>query len=69
MTGQADTGTVHVVRIDRVAASNGGHLVRAAHENWTAPIDGVEGWEYITGDDAVYAFKDDKPSTSTRSGC
>jgi hypothetical protein len=50
-------------RIDLLAAANGGHLVRAPHENWMEPIDGTEAWGYITGDEAVYAFKDEKPAT------
>jgi hypothetical protein len=50
-------------RLDLLAAANGGHLVRAPHENWMAPIDGSEAWDYITGSEAVYAFKDDKPAT------
>jgi hypothetical protein len=54
----ADSG-----RIDLLAAANGGHLVRAPHENWMEPIDGSEGWDYITGDEAVYGFKDDQPAT------
>jgi hypothetical protein len=50
-------------RIDLLAASNGGHLVRAPHENWMQPIDGSEAWDYISGAEAVYAFKDEKPAT------
>jgi hypothetical protein len=50
-------------RTDLLAAANGGHLVRAPHENWMEPIDGTEAWGYITGAEAVYAFKDDKPAT------
>jgi hypothetical protein len=54
----ADSG-----RIDLLAAANGGHLVRAPHENWMEPIDGSEAWEYLTGDEAVYAFKGEQPAT------
>jgi hypothetical protein len=50
-------------RIDVLAAANGGHLVRAPHENWMEPIDGSDAWGYITGDEAVYAFRDEKPAT------
>lgn len=50
-------------RIDLLAAANGGHLVRAPHENWIQPIDGSEGWDYITGAEAVYAFQDNRPAT------
>ena len=50
-------------RIDLLAAANGGHLLRAPHENWMAPIDGSEAWDYITGTEAVYAFRDNRPAT------
>lgn len=47
-------------RIDVLAASNGGHLVQAPHENWTQPIDGSENWQYLTGGEAIYAFDRDQ---------
>jgi hypothetical protein len=60
--GRGEPGTASD-RIDLLAAANGAHLVRAPHENWMQPIDGSEAWDYITGDEAVYAFKDEKPAT------
>lgn len=62
-TGRVQSEEKTAGRIDLLAASNGGHLVRAPHENWAGPIDGADGWKYITGDEAVYAFRDDKPAT------
>jgi hypothetical protein len=58
-TSSADAGG----RIDILAAANGGHLVRAPHENWNQPIDGSENWEYISGQEAVYGFAGDAPAT------
>jgi hypothetical protein len=59
--GASDVATTG--RVDLLSAKNGGHLVRAPHENWNEPIDGSENWGYITGDEAVYGFKDNRPAT------
>ena len=50
-------------RVNLLSMKNGGHLVRAPHENWNQPIDEAENWDYIIGDEAVYAFKDNQPAT------
>jgi len=57
------TSPAGAARLDLLAAANGGHLVRAPHENWSEPIDGSEDWAYISGEEAVYAFKNDRPAT------
>lgn len=49
-----------------LASENGGHLVVAASDGWTATIDGKEDWEGGLGGlgaEAVYAFKDERPAT------
>ena len=50
-------------RENLLSRKNGGHLLRAPNENWIEPIDDLEGWGYITGNEAVYGFKDDRPAT------
>lgn len=50
--------------VNLIAASNGGHLVAAASDDWATVIDGDEGTAdaYLTGE-AVFAFADDKAAT------
>jgi hypothetical protein len=60
---QNPTGVAASGRINLLSTKNGGHLVRAPHENWNTPIDEIENWDYINGDEAVYAFKDNQPAT------
>ena len=50
-------------RENLLSRKNGGHLLRAPNENWVEPIDDLEGWGYITGNEAVYGFRDDRPAT------
>jgi hypothetical protein len=52
-------------RINLLAPENGGQLLVATNDHWTATIDGKEDYEAIysyTGE-AVYGFKDDRAAT------
>ena len=60
---QSATDVAASGRVNLLSTKNGGHLVRAPHENWNEPIDDAENWEYLNGDEAVYAFKDNRPAT------
>ncbi|MBK8815701.1 MAG: TIR domain-containing protein [Methylococcaceae bacterium] len=52
-------------KINLLAAENGGQLLVASSDDWTATIDGKEEWGQISyglGKEAVYGFKDEKPA-------
>lgn len=57
------------VRINLFAEENGGHLIALSNDDWKDTIDGetditkIQGGETIDGEEAVYAFKDEQPST------
>jgi len=57
-TGAVASGT----RLNLLSMKNGGHLLRAPSQDWNQPIDDVESWDYIRGDEAVYGFKDERPA-------
>src|SRR5919109_4241977 len=54
-------------RTNLLSSENGGHLVVASSDAWVTTIDGKEGMQAILfpqrGEEAVYAFKDERPAT------
>jgi hypothetical protein len=51
-------------RINLIAAENGGEIVTASTERWTATVDGKEDtYTWVDSGQAVYAFKDGRAAT------